>query len=133
MNIRNYRRQRLAFSIIATLVAAQLPLAYAQDAAAPASDEQETSKQVTTLSQITVRAQKRVELLQEPIDPAAVSDVETASDIASANPPDPEPQVETDAAAVPADGATEDVEDDDPTGHVIEFAALREEDLDPRD
>jgi len=65
MNIHNYRRRRLAFSIIATLIAAQLPLAHAQDAAAPASDEQETGKQVTTLSQITVRAQKRVELLQD--------------------------------------------------------------------
>ena len=65
MNIHNYRRRRLALSIIATLVAAQLPLAHAQDAPAPASNEQETGEQVTTLSQITVRAQKRVELLQD--------------------------------------------------------------------
>src|SRR3546814_17174176 len=59
MNIRNYRRQRLAISIVAALVAAQLPLAYAQDAVAPASDEPETGKQVTTLPHLPVRAQQR--------------------------------------------------------------------------
>lgn len=67
MNIRNHSRRRLAFSIIATLAAAQLPLAHAQDAVAPAGDEAtaaDASKPVT-LSQITVRAQKRVELLQD--------------------------------------------------------------------
>lgn len=58
------RRQCLAFSIIAALAAMQLPLAHAQDATAPAGDEQETAKAVT-LSQITVRAQKREELLQD--------------------------------------------------------------------
>ncbi|HZY32626.1 MAG TPA: TonB-dependent receptor [Rhodanobacter sp.] len=65
MNIHNYRRRRLAFSIIATLAAGQLPLAHAQDTTAPASSGQEADKQVTTLSQITVRAQKREELLQD--------------------------------------------------------------------
>ncbi len=67
MHTFHQRRQCLAFSIIAALAATQGPLAQAQDAAA--SDGQEARGQkvdkATTLSQITVQAQKRVELLQD--------------------------------------------------------------------
>ncbi|HEY8586163.1 MAG TPA: TonB-dependent receptor [Rhodanobacter sp.] len=63
MKTHHHRRHRLTLSIIVALAA--VPLAYAQDTAAPASSTQDDSSQVTTLSQITVRAQKRVELLQD--------------------------------------------------------------------
>ena len=64
MHLFHQRRQCLAFSIIAALAVTQLPLAHAQETTAPTSDQQENSKAVT-LSEITVKAQKRVELLQD--------------------------------------------------------------------
>lgn len=65
MKKRHTHLRQLAFSILAALAASQLPQAQAQDAATPGSDKQEADKKVTTLSQITVQAQKRVELLQD--------------------------------------------------------------------
>ncbi len=65
MKTRYHRQQRLAFSILAALAITTLPAAFAQDTAAPAADVPTTENKVTTLSQITVQAQKRVELLQD--------------------------------------------------------------------
>ena len=65
MKTRHHRRQPLALSILAALAVTCLPAAYAQDATITSSDEPKSEDKVTTLSQITVRAQKRVELLQD--------------------------------------------------------------------
>ncbi|HZX71132.1 MAG TPA: TonB-dependent receptor [Rhodanobacter sp.] len=65
MKIRHHGRQRLAFSILAALTVATVPAVFAQDTTAPANDKPEAENKVTTLSQITVQAQKRVELLQD--------------------------------------------------------------------
>ncbi|MGY3039998.1 iron complex outermembrane receptor protein [Rhodanobacter sp. TND4EL1] len=79
MHTFHQRRQCLTFSIIAALATTSLPPAHAQGAAGPASPEQEVGQKEddkpVTLSQITVRAQKRVELLQDvPITMATLPD-----------------------------------------------------------
>ncbi len=70
MSIRNHRKQLLALSIIAAVAALQIPAAYAQSAPTPGASNNPTSdaqgtQHTTTLSEITVRAQKREELLQD--------------------------------------------------------------------
>ena len=65
MKTRYHRQHRLAFSILAALAVTYLPTTHAQDTATPPSDTQKDEGKVTTLSKITVRAQKRVELLQD--------------------------------------------------------------------
>ncbi|HWU74937.1 MAG TPA: TonB-dependent receptor [Rhodanobacter sp.] len=70
MAIRNHRRQLLALSIVVAFGAIRMPLAHAQEAtttgdvAAPQASQATDAKKTTTLSEITVHAQKRVELLQ---------------------------------------------------------------------
>jgi outer membrane receptor protein involved in Fe transport len=65
MMISNQRRQRLALSIVAAFAAIQAAPLNAQQAPASTGAEASTSSEPTTLSAITVRAQKRVELLQD--------------------------------------------------------------------
>ena len=65
MKTRHHRRQRLAFSILAALAVTTLPAAFAQNTTTPSGEDSKTETKVTTLSQITVQAQKRVELLQD--------------------------------------------------------------------
>ncbi|HEY9513591.1 MAG TPA: hypothetical protein VIQ48_13565, partial [Rhodanobacter sp.] len=71
MSLRIHHRQLLALSIITALAALHIPSVLAQ-AARPTDPATGTpaqtaadSTQATTLSEITVRAQKRVELLQD--------------------------------------------------------------------
>ena len=72
MSTRNHRRQLLALSIVVALTTVSMATALAQDAQTSRNAGNDTTAQTdadsdkpTTLSEITVRAQKRSELLQD--------------------------------------------------------------------